>query len=271
MNGGTIGGMFWHGVTRMGEGPILLPAALLAAWLLALQRGNRRTAGIWLVSLGLAVLVTLASKFAFLGWGLGWAALNFSGVSGHAMMAAAVYPVLFAALIPTPSALGRGCTAGAGIALASLVGISRVVVGAHSWSEVIAGLAMGGVVTAVVLSGMALATLRSSPRMSFTRLLAAPLALGLWLTMMPAFGPSLNSHSMITEWSLRLSGRSAPYTRGEMLRELRRGGKAASREPHGARAFAKARPSSALGYHTPPFIHASGVFVWVLFPPLSLG
>ena len=219
-------GVFWHGVTRAGEVGILLPAALLAAWLLMLRRDHERTAGIWLASLGVAVLITLASKFALLGWGLGWAALNFSSVSGHAMMAAAVYPVLFAVLIPAPSVVGRWCTAGAGIALALLVGVSRIVVGAHSWSEVIAGLAVGGVVAAVVLcgNGFALAIAREQTRVSLTRTLAAPLAIGLWLTMMPAFGPSFDSHSVITEWSLRLSGRSAPYTRGEMLREWRQRG-----------------------------------------------
>lgn len=214
-------GMFWHGVTRAGEVGILLPAALLAAWLLVLRRDNGRTAGIWLAALGVAVLITLASKLAFLGWGLGWAALDFSGISGHSMMAAAVYPVLFAVLIPTPSAWGRWSAAGAGIALALVVGVSRIVVGAHSWSEVFAGLAVGGVVTVFVLHGssLALAGARSQARASLTRAVAAPLAIGLWLTMMPAFGPSLNSHSVITEWSLRLSGRSVPYTRGEMLRE----------------------------------------------------
>jgi len=64
-------GMFWHGVTRAGEVGILLPAALLAAWLLVLRSDSVRTAGIWLASLGVAVLITLASKLAFLGWGLG--------------------------------------------------------------------------------------------------------------------------------------------------------------------------------------------------------
>ena len=233
--------MFWHGVTRAGEVGILLPAALLAAWLLVLRRDNGRTAIVWLASLALAALITLATKLAFLGWGLGWAALNFSGVSGHAMMAAAVYPVLFAVLFPASSALGRGCAVGAGVALALLVGVSRIVVGAHSWSEVIAGLVVGGVATAVVLSGSGLAPVsaRRPSRMSLTRSFAAPLAIGLWLTMMPAFGPSLNSHSMITQWSLRLSGRSAPYTRGEMLRDWQQGGKAASKALYGMHAFAK--------------------------------
>ena len=218
--------MFWHGVTRAGEVGILLPAALLAAWLLVLRRDDGRTAVIWLASLGLGVLITLASKLAFLGWGLGWAALNFSGVSGHAMMATAVYPVLFAVLIPVKSAVGRWCTVGAGMTLAVLVSVSRIVVGAHSSSEVIAGLAIGGVVTAIVLSNgrFAFAMARSQASVPLTRTLAAPLAIALWLTMMPTFGPSFNSHSMITEWSLRLSGRSAPYTRRDMLRQSRQRG-----------------------------------------------
>jgi membrane-associated phospholipid phosphatase len=211
--------MFWHLITRLGEVQILLPAALLAAWVLVARRDNWRTAAIWLCCLGLAIALTLASKLAFIGWGLGLPAFNFSGVSGHAMMSAAMYPVLLATLVPARSAAGRWAAFGFGVGLALLVGVSRVQVGAHSWSEVVAGLAVGGTVTVLVLVAQGLP--RGLPRLSMATSVAVPLAIAVWLTVMPAFGPAFNSHSVVTQWSLRLSGRPAPYTRSEMLREYR--------------------------------------------------
>jgi len=174
---------------------------------------------LWLSLLGVAVLLTLASKLAFMGWGLGLPAFNFSGISGHAMMAAALYPLLLTSLVPTQSPSARWLVLCAGILLALLVGVSRVFVGAHSWSEVIAGLSVGGAVTAAMLIGCGLP--RGLARLSTAATVAVPLSMALWLTMMPTFGPAFSSHSMITQWSLQLSGRSTPYTRGEMLRQHR--------------------------------------------------
>ena len=82
--------MFWHLITRLGEVQILLPAAVVAALVLAARRDSWPTVTLWLSLLGVAVLLTLASKLAFMGWGLGLPAFNFSGISGHAMMAAAL-------------------------------------------------------------------------------------------------------------------------------------------------------------------------------------
>lgn len=211
--------MFWHLITRLGEVQVLLPAAMLAALVLVARRDSWSTVLLWLSLLGVAVMLTLASKLAFLGWGLGLPEFNFSGISGHAMMAAALYPLLLASLVPTQSASARWVALDTGIVLALLVGVSRVVVGAHSWSEVIAGLAVGGAVTAAVLIGYGLP--RGLSRMSTAATVAVPLAMVLWLTMMPTFGPAFSSHSMITQWSLQLSGRATPYTRGEMLRQYR--------------------------------------------------
>lgn len=211
--------MFWQLITRLGEVQILLPAALLAALVLVARRDSWPTAVLWLSLLGVAVMFTVASKLAFMGWGLGLAEFNFSGVSGHAMMASALYPLLLASLVPTRSTPARWLVLAAGALLALLVGVSRVFVGAHSWSEVIAGMAVGGAVTAAVLIGYGLP--RGLSRLSAAATVAVPLSMVLWLTMMPTFGPAFNSHSMITQWSLQLSGRATPYTRGEMLRQYR--------------------------------------------------
>ena len=215
---------FWHLVTRLGEVQILLPAAMLAAMSFAMRHRSWRTAGLWLVLLAAATLLTLASKMAFIGWGLGWAELDFTGVSGHAMLAAALYPLMLATLVPAHASTARRCAVGLGIGLALLVGVSRVVVGAHSWSEVFAGLALGAMVTATVMVGRPAA--RQRPGLSYAGssmgLLWMPLVIAAWLTATLASAPLFSSHSVVTRLSLGLAGHARAYTRADMLRVMER-------------------------------------------------
>ena len=214
---------FWPLVTRLGELQVLLPAVLLAVLSLALRRETRRMAVTWLALVAGAVALTLASKLAFMGWGLGWSRMNFTGVSGHAMLAAALLPVLLVALVPTGSSLARGCALGLGAALALLVGASRMALGAHSPSEVVAGLVLGGVVTALVLTTSRRAA--GQPQRAWVLPVAALVAVGLWLTLSPAYAPRVDTHGLVTQLSLQLSGRSTPWSRADMLRERRRDNK----------------------------------------------
>ena len=115
MTGGhEIHSLFWLAVTRVGEAQILLPAFLAGALWLALARpagargraaqGNahahdhpaRRSALRWIAGITATTLVTTVSKVAFLGFGLGIAAIDFTGFSGHSMYAWAILPVLAA-------------------------------------------------------------------------------------------------------------------------------------------------------------------------------
>lgn len=144
---------FWILLSELGNSTWLLPSATLIAlsggvggWLPwpAVRR--------WLGATALVALVVLASKIAFLGWGIGSAALDFTGFSGHASMAAAIYPPLLAwlgqALLP-----GRRPWPGAvlGALLAALVAASRVPLHAHSVSEVVSGALLGAAASAFAL------------------------------------------------------------------------------------------------------------------------
>lgn len=202
---------FWHLLTRLGEAQILLPAALLAALSLLRRPEGRPLVAWWLTLLGFATLLTTASKVAFIGWGVGWPELNFTGISGHAMFAAAVYPLLLGTLNSRAGPAGRRLAVIAGAALALLVGASRIVIGAHSASEVVAGLLLGGAASTAALSLIRL------PRAWISPLI--PTAAALWLTLTPAHAPPSQTHSMVTRLSLKLSGHTTPYTRAEMLRE----------------------------------------------------
>lgn len=200
---------FWLLLTRLGEAQILLPAGLLVVLTLLRHPDARPLAAWWVVLTSLATLLTTATKVAFIGWGVGSAALDFTGVSGHAMFAAAIYPLLFAALASHASPIGRHIALTAGCVLALLIGVSRVKVGAHSSSEVVAGLLVGGAAGAVAM------VLAKLPRVLIGP--SVPLLLALWLLVMPAYAPASQTHSMVTRLSLKLSGRPVPYTRNEML------------------------------------------------------
>jgi membrane-associated phospholipid phosphatase len=202
---------FWQLLTRLGEAQILLPVTLLAVVLLLRKPDGRPLALWWIALLSLAVLLTTVTKVAFIGWGIGWPALNFTGVSGHAMFAAATYPLLFATLASQGSvAVQRGALA-AGCVLALAIGVSRVIVNAHSESEVLAGLLVGGATSAAAWSKVHIPRVRMQPLI--------PAAVALWLSLTPVHSPASTTHNMVTRLSLKLSGHSTPYTRQDMLRQ----------------------------------------------------
>ena len=204
----------WHLITRLGEAQILLPAAILAAGAMLSRSDGQPMATWWMGLLGAAVLLTTASKMAFIGWGIGSAELDFTGISGHAMFAAAVYPLLLGTLASGASHCARCATMIAGAGVAILVGVSRIVVGAHSASEVIAGLFVGGTVSAIALAFV------HFPRAWLSPLI--PTVVVCWLALMPLHAPASQTHAMVTRLSLMLSGRSAPCTRRDLHREHRR-------------------------------------------------
>ena len=61
----------WHLVTRLGEAQTVLPPAVLTALIRARYPEARASALGWIVLLGAAVVLTAASKVAFIGWGIG--------------------------------------------------------------------------------------------------------------------------------------------------------------------------------------------------------
>jgi len=101
--------------------------------------------------LALAAGLTLSSKVAFIGWGLGIASLDFTGISGHAMLSAATWPVMLSILAARFRPAWQRRAVAAGYGLAVLVACSRVVLGLHSPFEVMAGFLLGALASGVVL------------------------------------------------------------------------------------------------------------------------
>lgn len=203
----------WHVVTRLGEIQILIPAALLVA-LAMLRQSHARVAGVdWLGSLGAAALITTITKVAFIGWELGYAPLDFTGISGHSMFAAAVFPMLLGAMPSATNLPARKAAFALGGLLAVVVGVSRLAVGVHSVSEVVTGLVLGGCVSLYCARRQALRLARVNPLI--------PVVVGVWLVLSPLQTPQIQTHSLVTQLALKLSGRPVPYTRTDMLHRYR--------------------------------------------------
>jgi hypothetical protein len=120
------------------------------------------------------------------------------------MYAMSILPVLGAIVFG-----GRGAIAGAALAL--VVMVSRVQVQAHSWSEALSGLVLGAAVAAWTLS----LYLRHPGAVRVPWWL--PVVLAGWLTVLPRLAPPSRTHELVVALSLKLSGRTQPYTRHELL------------------------------------------------------
>jgi membrane-associated phospholipid phosphatase len=205
---------FWPTVTHLGNSALLLPAALvLALWLVKTRHAPLALA--WGLSFGTAVLLVLATKLAFMGWGIGSAALDFTGISGHATVSTAVFMMGVWLAVADRSrrlqVLGIAC----GLLVGLLVSVSRVVLKAHSVSEVVAGFALGAMAAALPIAWAAGRTLRLRQRW-------VPMALAGMLGLMPQISQPAETHGLVQKMALMASSRDAVYTRHMLHREQRR-------------------------------------------------
>lgn len=204
----------WSLLTRLGEAQILLPAMLAALLWLALLARTPRTAWWWLAGTAAVALITTATKVAFFGYGIGYAPLDYTGISWHAMFAAAVLPVLAGIVAGGGAPRWRLAAIAAGYLLAAMIAYSRLRVGAHSPSEALAGMIVGSLASALALSVHRLPDMRP------------PLWLGvgllLWMLSLPVGAPPSPTHGWVVRLSLAVSDRAEPYSRRAMHRDYRR-------------------------------------------------
>lgn len=202
---------FWRVITHLGSSALLLP--VFAAQSLALWTSQRVAARKWVVALGLTILVTLASKCLFWGWGIGSASLNFTGISGHTVLATSILPVVFCLYIPAESGHLRHWGTAFGLLLALGVGLSRVVLGAHSVSEVLAGWLVGLAVSTV--------TIRALKDVVQPSLLAKLSTLLLLFALSGTTANLVPTHDWEVKLALLLSGHGKPYTRHQLMAKNR--------------------------------------------------
>lgn len=200
--------MWWHWLSVIGSMAVTgLIGVAIVVWLLAGK--SWRLTAIWLALFGAGMALVVVTKMAFIGWGVGVPSLEFAGFSGHAMRAAAVFPVagyLATRSMPFPA---RQMGAALGVLLAVLIAISRVYVRAHPPSEALTGCLLG-----LAVAGAFIWYASSENHMALSRILVM-LCLPIVLVA-PRVEP-IPTELWITKAALYLSGRDQPYTR-EMWR-----------------------------------------------------
>ncbi|WP_447878554.1 phosphatase PAP2 family protein [Serratia fonticola] len=169
--------MNWHFLTFFGDSMLLLPCAAIVFIILLLSPTNRKPTWQWMLLFCGVGAVVCVSKLAFMGWGIGSRHWDFTGFSGHSALSASIWPVLLWLLCGRFSSPVRRTAVIAGYLLAAVVGYSRLVIHAHSTSEVITGLALGFIVSSTFLM---LQRGTQPPRLSYRKIavtLALPLVL----------------------------------------------------------------------------------------------
>ena len=170
--------MLWRSVTRLGESGIVLPLILVVAIGLGWSTRRAERGLSLLLPIAFAAIIVTTTKIAFMGFGWRIVSLDFTGISGHAMLAAAVAPASPRREVATVLAA----------AIVVLVAVSRIATGAHSASEVLSRCALGVLAAAV--------TIRSIDRAGGMRLSLAWLAPALvWLVLTLPAPPVMASHS----------------------------------------------------------------------------
>lgn len=187
-----------------GDVIVTLPAA--AAILLCLMTARAwRLAIWWSVLFAGGMVVVVLTKLAFIGWGIGFESLDFTGISGHAMRAGAVLPVIGYLLMQRADRIGQLSGTLLGMALALMIALSRVIVHAHSVSEAVSGAVFG-----LVLGLMFLQRARLMARPAINLWLVAIAMTGLFVA---STGEPAPTQQMLVRVALALSGHACPFTR----------------------------------------------------------
>lgn len=191
----------WTTITSLGDVTIMAAAAAAIALVLLAQRAWR-IAFWWCLLLVIGTILVVATKIAYIGWGIGICPLDFKGLSGHAMRATAIIPVACYLIFHGRPAMIRMYGILLGITLGLVVVISRLVLHFHSTSEAVAGAALG-----IVVSLSMIEMLRAAPRLEFTRPF---IAFSLLVVLVAPQVEPIPTQRWMVELGFYLSGRKMP-------------------------------------------------------------
>lgn len=196
----------WTVLSGLGSANLTVALALVLVVFLV-RSGDYRMARWWCALFLMAMCLVGATKLAFVGWGIAMASVDFTGASGHAARAAAVYPVVFFLLAKNHGAGMQRLALCAALFLAAAVGCSRIARQVHSLSEVAAGMGIGIMTAAACVrlagNGVRARTNQLAPWLGIAALCAAGL-------------PAAPTQAWLVHTGMALSGRPAPFTRHDL-------------------------------------------------------
>ncbi|MEG3112409.1 MULTISPECIES: phosphatase PAP2 family protein [Pantoea] len=204
--------MLWKTLTYFGDSMLLIPTAVIIALILPWKSDNRRTVLYWIVAFGLAGLFVSLSKILFLGFGIGSAHYNFTGFSGHSAMSATLWPVMLWLISGRWSSLWRGFALGVGYLIPLMVGFSRLVIHAHSKSEVVTGLLLGFTLSTAFLISQRRTALKGFSWPQVSVVLLVPL-------LLLGQGRVATTQQFLERFSANLAGLEKPFSRADLFRQ----------------------------------------------------
>jgi membrane-associated phospholipid phosphatase len=162
----------------------------------------------WAIAFGAVGLLVLATKVAFVAWGIGSARLDFTGVSGHSALASVFWPVMGWLVTQKCSPSTRRPAITLGVALAFAIGISRLALEVHSVSEVVSGMVVG-----LIASGWFLRGVR--PRPTATPVMVALIAIFCAMVLL-GHGKPAPTTALIETTVVRVLKVHTPFTRRDL-------------------------------------------------------
>jgi len=204
--------MHWRTLTYFGDSMLLIPTAVIIALILPWKSDNRRTVWYWLLAFGLAGLLVSLSKILFLGFGIGSARFNFTGFSGHSAMSATLWPVMLWLVSGRWPTLLRLLAIGVGYLIPLMVGFSRLVMHAHSASEVATGLLLGFTLSSAFLLSQRRTALKGFSWPQVGAAFLVPL-------LLIGHGRVATTQQFLERFSADLAGLEKPFTRADLFRQ----------------------------------------------------
>jgi membrane-associated phospholipid phosphatase len=197
----------WALLTSLGDTNVTLAAAIvLVIWLVV--SGAKSLALWWSALFGVLLAIVVASKLIFLGWGIGISDLDFTGISGHSSRTAAVIPVMFYVFFGDARPAWRTGLVTFSYLLAAAIATSRVMIGAHSVSEALAGFILGAVISALFIRQA-----HGQPRRRPGSVLIGASTAIILATLM--LGPA-PTKAWMRDAATYLSGKVKPFQRGDL-------------------------------------------------------
>lgn len=190
-------------IVDIADTAVMLPVAgAIAGWLIAGRAW--KAAAYWCLMFCVGLGIVAMSKIAFLGWAASIPSLDFKALSGHALRATVVIPVLFFVVLQRVAFYWRAAGVALGLVLSICIGMLLVRFRFHTASEVIASSILGCLVS---FGFMRVAAVLPAPRInSWT----GPLSLAVFVVVFSLKPSSMSRH--LVDVALYLSDREHPYT-----------------------------------------------------------
>jgi membrane-associated phospholipid phosphatase len=129
-------------VTDLGDSTLLIPAsALVVAYLLYLRA--TKSVALWVVTLGLCAALTVAAKIGLTACGAGVPLLDLRSPSGHTSLSTTFYMCSALMISADKGRWTRLSLLSGTVALIAAIAVSRVMLHAHTFSEVATGFLIG--------------------------------------------------------------------------------------------------------------------------------